>query len=1173
MKYNIRMMSVSVIFSLIFNMCAVSLCAYAEDITAPDEKIIFTEVFPGDENNDFMLNESNTRENEWFEDGFIIESSTTPWRNDRFIIVTREINGVKRNMLKKTYKTATQQRPTRTLRQTAQIDLTKDCEYYVTYNFELGNNDEFIPMTDNQIVNFDALMLDFGSRTGCGIAKNSQGKTVPFVSFDKTPENIAYGDREIEKGILYNAVFKIETYSDNSKEDAMYMAVYPEGEEFSGEYDISVRLASNSVFKKISYHFRASQALNNQSDMLLGNVNAWKVITNEATDPEPGNLPEPIDNSEEMTVGESTFAYEGFNYPQGTKFDEAEEFLYADSKKGFSTGWLASKQSDITAGEIIEGAVFDGRGNVIFPTENTVANMRRLSEKLTFNGNETYYITWTQKGKPPLLLGAQSQKLEIGSSDGEQKALMIGLLKPSGQDTANIIVRTNGKTTKYGNKTLDLNKEYTMVARIDTDEEKNTISVSAYERGTCPTMKWDAVIEDVLPETADLLSFQASFKAEKYFGNLIIDKYDSEQTEKGEMALREIEKAKLSYSSEDFKCAGELVNELNEGVIKRELKKYYDFFAVEFEKDQENVDKAKEVALQIERMEFTAENSTEIRIKANELTEYIRTIKNPKEKALLEQTSNSILDKLEDLEVVANSFVDEFDQTNGTPVSENGWKADVQLQSPAAVESKVNNSLYKISGNIYHDISKSINDRLYIGINICENNSIGFVGLEIGDYQLGAASGKLQIRKNNEVIKETAIIADNGTLMAECFNKELTLYWITETNYTCISAPINAMSSVVGIVGADNASAYAERLWVEGISERNIEKVSLCAKSIDDKNLYPEILKLKEQIKEIPDCNIKNEYSGLSDIFLNLNRSILPVVQSVSVKGSAECGNSIEAVYILDDKGENQGETIIKWNGTEGGKNFRIPSNYSDGKITLDVTPVNVFGEKGEEKSVEISVTKYTSGSGKGASGSGKGFAGVASTILNDAPSYEIPQPEFRKYAFLDIENHWAKEEIDYLAEHGLVDGIGNELFGPDQTVTRAQFAKMISKMLGDVDYTTVFEDVKTSDWYYESVSKVSAAGIMKGDGEKFFPEQNITREEIAATSYRLFKYLGCRSEEKTTFEFLDYEEMSNWAQEDISACAAIKLMNGMEDGRFYPKANATRAESSVIIWRIIKSL
>ena len=148
-------------------------------------------------------------------------------------------------------------------------------------------------------------------------------------------------------------------------------------------------------------------------------------------------------------------------------------------------------------------------------------------------------------------------------------------------------------------------------------------------------------------------------------------------------------------------------------------------------------------------------------------------------------------------------------------------------------------------------------------------------------------------------------------------------------------------------------------------------------------------------------------------------------------------------------------------------------------------------------------------------------------------------------------------------------------MFGPDQTVTRAQFAKMISEMIEENinDDAPIFADVKASEWYYEGVSKVASAGIMKGDGERFFPDENITREEIAATSYRLFGYLGCKSEERIDVEFPDAEEMSEWAREDISACAAIKLMNGTDDGRFCPNAYATRAESAVIIWRILKSL
>ena len=83
---------------------------------------------------------------------------------------------------------------------------------------------------------------------------------------------------------------------------------------------------------------------------------------------------------------------------------------------------------------------------------------------------------------------------------------------------------------------------------------------------------------------------------------------------------------------------------------------------------------------------------------------------------------------------------------------------------------------------------------------------------------------------------------------------------------------------------------------------------------------------------------------------------------------------------------------------------------------------------------------------------------------------------------FTDIDGHWAKSSIEWAADQGLVGGIGNDLFAPNATVTRATMATVLWRFEGkpDVNGTTPFTDL-TQDWYQDAVTWAYHAGIING--------------------------------------------------------------------------------------------
>lgn len=174
---------------------------------------------------------------------------------------------------------------------------------------------------------------------------------------------------------------------------------------------------------------------------------------------------------------------------------------------------------------------------------------------------------------------------------------------------------------------------------------------------------------------------------------------------------------------------------------------------------------------------------------------------------------------------------------------------------------------------------------------------------------------------------------------------------------------------------------------------------------------------------------------------------------------------------------------------------------------------------------------------------------------------------------FEDVDNHWAGETIKQLAKYSYVDGMSKEIFAPDNTLTRAQFIKMVADLYEEeVPYDGRFSDVSESSWYAEPIMRADKLGIipeeMKADG-KILPEAPITREEAAAIAAYVAKERGGKTGKAK--KFTDANKISEWAYDAVIDASSMGMINGYGDGTYNPKGNLTRAEASTILMRIIE--
>ena len=184
---------------------------------------------------------------------------------------------------------------------------------------------------------------------------------------------------------------------------------------------------------------------------------------------------------------------------------------------------------------------------------------------------------------------------------------------------------------------------------------------------------------------------------------------------------------------------------------------------------------------------------------------------------------------------------------------------------------------------------------------------------------------------------------------------------------------------------------------------------------------------------------------------------------------------------------------------------------------------------------------------------------------------YKNPAPDFT-----DIKNHWAADNIIFVASRGLLAGTGNNQFSPDTGMTRGMFVTALGRLAGidQADYKTgKFTDVKADAYYAPYVNWAAEKGIVNGtSATTFSPDTNITREQMAVIMANYAKKLGYDlpvAHEAVTFA--DNAQISGWAAKEVKAMQQAGIMAGKGGNRFDPKGTATRAEVATVLRRFVE--
>ena len=176
------------------------------------------------------------------------------------------------------------------------------------------------------------------------------------------------------------------------------------------------------------------------------------------------------------------------------------------------------------------------------------------------------------------------------------------------------------------------------------------------------------------------------------------------------------------------------------------------------------------------------------------------------------------------------------------------------------------------------------------------------------------------------------------------------------------------------------------------------------------------------------------------------------------------------------------------------------------------------------------------------------------------------------QFPFVDVtkEGNWSYDDIYYVWEHGLMNGMTPTTFEPKATTTRGMFATVLYRMAGSPEVTEAqkkacpFTDL-TADWYQDAVVWAYDAKVVNGVSEKeFAPGQEITREQLVAMLYR---FSGAKDGGDLS-KITDAGTISEYAKPAVGWAVANGIVAGFPDGSFQPQGNATREQMAAIIAR-----
>lgn len=423
----------------------------------------------------------------------------------------------------------------------------------------------------------------------------------------------------------------------------------------------------------------------------------------------------------------------------------------------------------------------------------------------------------------------------------------------------------------------------------------------------------------------------------------------------------------------------------------------------------------------------------------------------------------------------------------------------------------------------------------------------------------------------SDALSETKTLEEVKEVLSLQFNE---LYEAIDNNSLIISEMNAILAGDSDITHEEFLEAFDKALVKAALKNKNADTVKYIIEN------YSSILGITDDLTE------KKWYAAISD-----KSNIISRIAENTYEDENAFLQSFRRNVFLEKVSKEHSSTLVaflrQYNGlyyTSDGKLFTLDFDNFDTTLTTNakkeyagvlLTSYDKSTLEALEKSFNKAIDEaddYTPSTG-GSSGSGGSTGGGSSSGF----SYSVPVTDKTsnnnsEQGFTDLdEASWARTEIEWCAEKGIVNGKTSTAFCPNDLITREEFTAIIVRAFnitadGDAD----FADVDKNAWYYDSIRAAYRNGIVNGQGEVFGIGSNITRQDMAVIMYRTAMNNGINLEAKSDRELYDLQTASDYAREAIDTLYKASYINGMEEGIYAPMENATRAQAVKLIYSLI---
>lgn len=826
-----------------------------------------------------------------------------------------------------------------------------------------------------------------------------------------------------------------------------------------------------------------------------------------------------------------------FDYEAGISLADIKELNSADPARGWGTGWMTG--TDLLTPINSNGVKTDGNGFILFPaTKNIWSGMYRgLTNPIDLTKSDEYYLACKIRIPADASTDTnRSLKFELNTKDAAEPLFAAGLVGNGSYLT--FFVKDNNRVD-YTKRSFGTGKTFNLKMRITSGEDiSDRIYVKLWYDGTEEPSDWMITKATSIDTVIDILNFNSNDGATYGFADIMVEQYTEDKLTKLYAAESAVTTATYVKTEESTKSARALIDLLPDSLAKSDLLSKLQPVEVLIEKQKA----VEEVLKEAENAAIDSSNVDSIESLLDGIVEDVKA---------LEETKMAVYS--DRIEAVKARIYKAQAERDITVTGE--WKGNKELTE------EVNESLEQVERFASVSPVKSEEENnYYIKLNVTPSSSeskisIGNTVIEIDSLAPNVPNTVILAISKDSVTKYVGKADKNGNLIFAESSEEITIPAASVLGITLKKGSSSENATVQKV----NAS-YAELLGNE-----------LAALKLDSK--LSDIENAKKKADSFAEGILKDLLQEKINAATVNNISVVPEIDIVTIGGINQVGQTLTANVTVIDKGGNFKEYKYEWlvggRVVSEGSTISVSSSMGGKTMTLKVTPYSIHNKAGKSGSVTAKILPGASnelGSGSTGGGGGGGGGGKPSAPQSGAST--------AGEGFVDLRNHWAKADVEYMAEKGYVTGTSKDFFAPDNKITRGEFATLIARILGLEAVTTDdFTDVAQNSWYNGYIGAVLKAGVLSGYGNGLFkPDENVTREEMAKGIMNAYTYLGKSMEIAEEAQFTDAAQISPWAAGYVKSCYKLGIMMGDVSGNFRPRDNATRAEAAVVLKRVITS-